>query len=183
MPIMDLERLNVMVVEDSLFLRTLIVSSLKLLGIGQVIPKEHGGEAIEMLKLVKADPMAAGVQNIDMVFTNWEMSPVDGLMLLRWVRRHKESPDRFVPVVMMSAYSDMERVTEARDMGASEFVHKPFTVNALAERLESIIDRPRQFVHTRTYFGPDRRRQQVFADFDDRRQLTDKSPGVEVIYG
>lgn len=179
----DLERLTVMVVEDSLFIRSLIVSSLKLLGVGQVIPKEHGGEAIELLKLISIDPMLAGVQGVDMVFSNWEMRPVDGMMLLRWIRRHKESPDRFVPFVMMTSYSDKERVSQARDMGVTEFVYKPFTVKALAERLSSIIERPRQFVHTRTYFGPDRRRQQLFFDYEERRELTDKSPGVEIIYG
>jgi CheY-like chemotaxis protein len=179
----DLERLTVMVVEDSLFIRSLIVSSLKLLGVGTVIPKEHGGEAIELLKLMSIDPMLAGVQNIDIVFSNWEMRPVDGMMLLRWIRRHKESPDRFVPFVMMTAYSDKERVAKARDMGVTEFVYKPFTVKALAERLSQIIERPRQFVHTRTYFGPDRRRQQLFFDYEERRELTDKSPGVEIIYG
>ncbi|MGF1606492.1 MAG: response regulator [Rhodothalassiaceae bacterium] len=180
---LDLERLTVMVVEDSMFVRSLIVSSLKLIGVGQVVAKEHGGEAIELMKLIAVDPMLAGVQGIDIIFSNWEMSPVDGMMLLRWIRRHKESPDRFIPFVMMTAYSDRERVTEARDMGVTEFTYKPFTVTALAERLISIIERPRQFVHTRTYFGPDRRRQQLFADFSERRKLTDKSPEVEVIYG
>lgn len=180
---LDLERLSVLVVDDSMFVRSLLVSSLKLLGVGSVIGREHGGDAIEFIKLVHHDPMAAGVQSIDIIVSNWEMSPVDGMMLLRWIRRHKDSPDRFVPFVMMTAYSDRERVEEARDMGVTEFSNKPFTVNALAERLTSIIERPRQFVHTQTYFGPDRRRQQLFADFDERRKLTDKSPGVEVIYG
>lgn len=179
----DLERLSVLVVDDSMFIRSLLVSSLKLLGIGQVIGREHGGDAIEFLKLVANDPMAAGVQSVDMVFANWEMSPVSGMMLLRWIRRHKDSPDRFIPFVMITAYSDKDRVEEARDMGVSEFANKPFTVNSLADRLMSVIERPRQFVHNHTYFGPDRRRQQLFADFNERRQLTDKSPGVEVIYG
>jgi hypothetical protein len=38
-------------------------------------------------------------------------------------------------------------------------------------------------VHTRDYFGPDRRRQNLPFDGKDRRSLTDKSPEVEIIHG
>ena len=179
----DFERLTVLLVEDSLFIRSLLTNSLKILGVGNVVVKEHGGDAIEFMKQVKEDPMKAGVMSVDMILSNWEMSPVNGMMLLRWIRRHKDSPDRFVPFIMVTAYSEPERITEARDMGVTEMLAKPFTVKAIGERLASIIERPRQFVHNKDYFGPDRRRQAVPVDFDDRRKLTDKSEGVEVVRG
>lgn len=179
----DFERLCVLLVEDSPFIRSLLISSLKILGVGTVVTREHGGEAIEFLQLVNADPMKAGVMSIDIVLSNWEMSPVNGMMLLRWMRRHKESPCRFAPFVMVTAYSDAKRVAEAREMGVTEFLGKPFTIASIADRLMSIIERPRQFVHTKDYFGPDRRRQRARFDGPDRRQLTDQSPEVEVIYG
>jgi CheY-like chemotaxis protein len=180
---LDLERLSVLVVEDSPFIRSLLINSLKILGVGKVTTKDHGGEAIEFIKLVKTDPMKAGVMGIDVILSNWDMSPVDGMMLLRWVRRHKDSPDRFVPFIMISAYSEPERVREAREMGVNEFLTKPFTVNAIAQRLATIIMKPRQFVHTKDYFGPDRRRSKMPFEGEDRRKLTDNSEEVEVIRG
>ena len=67
-------------------------------------------------------------------------------------------------------------------MGATEFVTKPFSVVTLAQRVQVVIERPRQFVHTGDYFGPDRRRRaEPFTN--ERRVLTDKSPGVEVVNG
>ena len=160
-----------------------MINSLKILGISTVIAKDHGGEAIEFMKLVHSDPMKAGVMGIDIVISNWQMSPVDGMMLLRWLRRHKDSPDRFVPFVMISGYSEKERVQEARDQGVTEFLSKPFTINHICDKLILIIERNRQFVHNHNYFGPDRRRQKISTGREDRRFLTEKSPSVELVFG
>lgn len=84
---------------------------------------------------------------------------------------------------MITGFSEPKRVQEARDMGVTEFLAKPFTIQAIGNKLISIIERQRQFVHTRSYFGPDRRRRQADIDFEDRRVLTDKSPGVEIVRG
>jgi CheY-like chemotaxis protein len=179
---LDLSRLSVLIVEDSSFLRSLLASCLNALGVTQIKVADHGGDAIDFLKLQKVDPMKAGILAVDLVISNWQMSPVDGMILLRWVRRHADSPNRFVPFIMVSGYSDAASVAEARDMGATEFVTKPFSVNTLAQRIQMVIERPRQFVHTSDYFGPDRRRRaEGFSN--ERRVLTDKSPGVEVVNG
>lgn len=179
----DFERLSILVAEDSLFIRSLLINSLRILGVGNVTAVEDGGEAIEFLKLVKTNPQKTGIQNVDLIMTNWQMSPVDGMMLLRWIRRHKDSPDRFIPVIMITAFSDQKRVHEARDLGVTEFLSKPFTIEAIGRKLIQMIEHPRQFVHTRDYFGPDRRRQKLPITREDRRKLTDKSPGVEIIHG
>lgn len=180
---LDFSRLSVLIVEDSPFIRSLLASSLKLLGVGQVSLAEDGGSAIDFLKKVHADPVRAGVMSIDLVLTNWDMSPVDGAMLLRWIRRHKESPDRFLPVLMITGYSDRERVMEARELGAHEVLTKPFSVKTLCEKITQVVLRNRQFVHTKSYFGPDRRRQAQFFSGSERRILTDKSPEVEIKVG
>lgn len=179
----DFERLSVLIVEDSLFIRSLLINSLRILGVGKVYAVDHGGEAIAFLQKVKTDPAAAGTQEVDVVMSNWQMSPVDGMMLLRWARRHKDSPDRFVPFIMITGYSEPKRVEEARALGVTEFLAKPFTITAIAGKLVSIIERQRQFVHTKDYFGPDRRRRTAEIGFPDRRTLTDKSPGVEIVRG
>lgn len=179
----DFDRLAVLLVEDSPFIRSLLINSLKILGVGTVITKDHGGQAISFLKLVKEDPMKAGVMSVDLVISNWMMSPIDGMMLLRWVRRHKDSPDRFIPFIMISGYSSKRRVNEAREMGVTEFLTKPFTIQSICDKLTLLIQHPRQYVHTKDYFGPDRRRQKVDFPDTERRVLTDKSDCVEIIRG
>ncbi len=180
---LDLSRVSCLVVEDSNFLRQLLMTCLNAMGVRQVKVAEHGGDAIEFLKLQKRDPMKAGVMSIDMIISNWQMSPVDGMILLRWVRRHPDSPSRFVPFVMLSGHSAPNKIIEARDAGATEFITKPFSVTMLAQKIVTIVERPRQFVHNSTYFGPDRRRRGESYSGQERRILTEKSPGVEVING
>lgn len=178
----NFERFSILVVEDNRYIQSLLTLSLKALGVGQIRAAPHGGEAIDILRLMASDPMKAGLMSVDLIMSNWQMSPVDGLMLLRWVRRHKESPDRFIPFIMVTGHADREKVQEARDLGVTEILAKPFSVQNVADRLLQTIDRPRQFVHTGNYFGPDRRRRkETFAD-EDRRKLTDKSEEVEVVY-
>jgi DNA-binding response OmpR family regulator len=59
---------------------------------------------------------------------------------------------------MLTAHSDKTRVEAARDAGASEFCAKPVTAAELLRKVGAVIDRPRPFVRTDSYFGPDRRR-------------------------
>jgi DNA-binding NtrC family response regulator len=58
----------------------------------------------------------------------------------------------------MTGYSQKKRVIAARDSGITEFLVKPFTAKALYQRIETMIEKPRLFVKSDSYFGPDRRR-------------------------
>ncbi len=176
---------RILVVDDSASIRQLIHSTLDIIGVGHVEVAAHGGEAVEVIKKsarpMTNRPMQSGGSSLDIVMTNMDMPTVDGMMLLRWIRRHEESPDRFMPVIMVSSYADPVKVREARDAGMTEFVAKPFTIASICSRLISAIERPRQFVQTSTYFGPDRRRRNLPYEGEDRRVLTDESPEVEII--
>ncbi|HYM33652.1 MAG TPA: response regulator [Candidatus Cybelea sp.] len=178
----NLDRLAILLVEDNSYIRSLLHTALKALGIGTVKTAKEGGEAIEFIKLVQSNPVKAGIMSIDMIISNWQMSPVDGSMFLRWVRRHKESTDRFVPFVMLTGYADEDKVAEARDLGVTEMLAKPFSVDTVANKVLQVIERPRQFVHTSNYFGPDRRRQVLPYHGDDRRKLKETDEAVEVVY-
>ncbi len=179
----DFDRLNVLLAEDSPFIRSLLINSLKVLGVGNVFAVEHGGDAINFMQRVKDEPMKVGVQQIDLIISNWDMSPIDGMMLLRWIRRHKDSPDRFVPFIMITSYTEPDRIVRAREMGVNDMLAKPFTIKNIGEKLVAVIERPRQFVHTKEFFGPDRRRRRLENPGPERRILTDKSEGVEIIRG
>ncbi|MRG72858.1 response regulator [Alphaproteobacteria bacterium HT1-32] len=164
-----LQNLTVLLVEDTWQIRNLLTSILTQLGFGKVIRASNGAEAIQLIKLMRDNPVKAGFSNIDLVLSDWVMDPVDGPMLLRWIRRHKESPDRFMPFVMISAYSDDARVEMARDLGVNEFLSKPFTVREVARHLEAVVRDGREFCRTSIYFGPNRRRKREAPDMGERR--------------
>jgi CheY-like chemotaxis protein len=109
-------------------------------------------------------------EDIDVVITEWNLEGRTGVDLLDHIRNLPESPNRQLPVVMLTANSDENFVLTARDHGVTEFLAKPFTAQKLFDRLVSVVARPRAFVDAESYFGPDRRRRQVDFDGPDRRQ-------------
>jgi CheY-like chemotaxis protein len=152
-----LDRLDMLVVEDSRFMRSVIATTLRTIGVGTVHTAADGAEAVRFLE-GRQPGRAPGAPPVDVVLTDLVMPELDGLVLLRWIRSAPRSPDKFLPVFILSGAADRHYVEQARDVGASDFIAKPFSVGILAARLLAGIARPRRFVLTRGYFGPDRRR-------------------------
>lgn len=98
------------------------------------------------------------VRNHDLVVADWMMKPMDGISFTRLVRNDPRSPNQFVPIVLVTGFSEKRRVIQARDAGVTEFLVKPYNARDLYRRISQIIERPRQFVRSEDFFGPDRRR-------------------------
>jgi DNA-binding response OmpR family regulator len=107
--------------------------------------------------------------NIDLIIADWVMEPTDGLHLVKWVRTSPDSPDNFLPIIMVTGHTEKARITTARDAGINEFMAKPVSAKALYRRMVSVIEHPRQFVRTKNYFGPERRRKVEKFSGEDRR--------------
>jgi len=137
-----LEKLKVLVVDDHRNMRDLMKFLLTGLGVGYVSTAPDSAAAFGEMRAFLPD----------IVFADWAMEP-------RLVRKASDSPDPFVPIVMMSGHTEYSRIIEARDAGITEFLAKPLSAIKVAQRIENIIHRPRPFVRTASYFGPDRRRQ------------------------
>ena len=179
----DFTRMSVLVVEDSQFMRSLMVQVLKAMGVDRITVAENGEQAIALLTPVPGMKSAEmiGRTGIDLILCDWFMPTVDGGMFLRWVRRAELSPDRFLPVIMVSAAADRAVVEEARDAGMDEFLAKPFSATALANRITQAIEFPRPFVYCPTYFGPERRRRKQDAPGGNERRVTPENE-IETVY-
>jgi DNA-binding response OmpR family regulator len=118
------------------------------------------------------------------VITDQVMEPISGVEFIYLLRTSKDSPDRFVPVIMVTGASDVGTVNGARDAGVTEFMTKPISARGLYARILEVINSPRAFIRTKTYFGPDRRRREEPYDGDERRKMDpdeQSSSDVEVI--
>lgn len=104
---------------------------------------------------------------INVLFLDWS-GDTDAVGFLHELR-HPDNPERFVPVVVMTAYCGAEDVTQMRDVGATEFVLRPFSQEVVASRLRSIVKAPRLFIQGGDFFGPDRRRRRVDWRTSERR--------------
>jgi DNA-binding response OmpR family regulator len=99
------------------------------------------------------------------------------------VRNAPDSRNPYLPIIMMTGHSERYRVMEARDAGVTEFVAKPLTAKSVLERIQAVIYRPRPFVRTADYFGPDRRRKDDPNYDGPRRRAADKAGGAPLRIG
>lgn len=144
----DFRELRVLIIDDSRHMRLIIKSILLALGCKHI--KEAGDGAVAFKEM----------QNFpcDLIIVDWYMEPLDGLDFVRLVRTAKDSRNPYVPIIMLSGFTEYRRVAEARDAGVNEFLAKPVSVESLGNRIKSLINNPRPFIRTKNYFGPCRRR-------------------------
>ncbi|MFN3827964.1 MAG: PleD family two-component system response regulator [Micavibrio sp.] len=141
-------KVSILVVDDMKPMVTLVSSLLKVFGFTSIYTAYDAEDAFEQFCRYKPD----------IILTDWLMQPYDGLELIRRIRKDPRSPNKFIPVIMMTGYSHRIRVEQARDVGVTEFLVKPFNAKDLYARIEQLIEKPRQFVDADEFFGPDRRR-------------------------
>ena len=147
---LNIERINFLVVDDNRHMRSLVKTILHALGSKNISEAEDGADAFREMRTFPAD----------IIICDWNMEPLDGLDFVRLIRTGGDSPNPFVPVIMLTGHTEMNRVAEARDAGVNEFLAKPISAKALYSRIREVIQKPRPFVRTRMFFGPDRRRRQ-----------------------
>jgi CheY-like chemotaxis protein len=158
-----LAKVKVLIVDDVAFIRDLLRTLLGAVGVREFAMAEDGGQGLATVYS----------WNPDVIFADWAMSPVDGLEFVHSIRTGGLAPNPFVPVILLTAHTERERVMQARDAGITEFLAKPFTAEAVVSRLKAAINQPRDFVRTPVYFGPDRRRRAAAID-EERRSASAK---------
>jgi CheY-like chemotaxis protein len=165
--LLDLSALRFLTVDDSAEMRSLITNMLFSLGAHNFLDASDGAEALEIM----------GVNHIDVVLTDWMMSPIDGIEFTRHVRTAPDSRFQTIPIIMISGYTETRHVAEARNAGVTEFLAKPVSPIALYQRIEEVILRPRQFIRTKSFTGPDRHRHDDGSYFGPLRRDDDEDTG------
>lgn len=161
----SLSALHVLLVDDNQHMRTIASAVLKSAGVGTVREAGDGGAALEILREYP----------IDLAIVDFNMFPLDGVEFTRLVRNSPDSPNPYLPIIMMTGHSAKRRVYEARDAGVTEFIVKPITAKAVLDRIQAVIFHARPFVRTEGYFGPDRRRVQKPDYKGPRRRASDQA--------
>ncbi|HTO39429.1 MAG TPA: response regulator [Rhizomicrobium sp.] len=142
------DRLRLLVVDDNVHMRKLVVTILQAFGATQIFEAADGEGAWSIAR--EANP--------DVIFLDWMLDGMSGLDLARLIRTSPSTPNPFVPIIMLTGYSQLDHVIKARDAGVNEFLAKPVSVKAILSRLIAVIEYPRPYVRTKVYFGPCRRR-------------------------
>ncbi len=144
------DNVRVLVVEDNRHMARLVRTLMSSIGLRNVTIAHDGAEAFEALMS----------NYYDLLITDLAMEPIDGLEMTKMIRNSSDSPNPTIPIIMMTGHSERHLVEEARDVGTTEFLCKPLTAQNLYKRIIAVIESPRFFVRTGSFFGPDRRRRQ-----------------------
>ncbi|MCX7175124.1 MAG: sigma-54 dependent transcriptional regulator [Proteobacteria bacterium] len=116
------DHLNILVVEDDDALRDALLITLETAG--HIAEGAAGGpQALELLK--------RHAYTYNMVVTDLRMAPMDGLELLREIRTRFPG----MPVLLMTAFGDVDKAVAAMRGGACDFMLKPFEPKALLDQI------------------------------------------------
>jgi DNA-binding response OmpR family regulator len=145
---MALEGVSTLVLDDNAHMRGLIRVILASFGVRRI---EEAADCNEAFSIMRGG-------GIDLAFVDFKLGGIDGLDFCRRIRSEPDGPDIYLPIIMITAYSERSRVLDAINAGVDEFLVKPIRPVDVANRVNAVIERRRPFVKSDGYFGPDRRR-------------------------
>lgn len=160
----DFESIKILVVDDSRPMRSLISSFLIGFGVRDIYEAADADDGFQRLEEVLPD----------IVITDWRMPPTDGIQLVERIRTDLKSPNPYLPIIMLTGFTELHRVKQARDAGVTAFLAKPVSAAALYKRLCNVIDDQRPFIRVGGFFGPDRRVQRREERYDGVERRRDK---------
>ena len=123
------KNMKILIVDDFSTMRRIIKNLLRDLGFSNTHEADDCVTALPMLK--------SG--DFQFLVTDWNMPGMTGIDLLKAVRADEKL--RTLPVLMVTAEAKRDQIIEAAQAGVNGYVVKPFTAQALKEKIEKIFDR------------------------------------------
>lgn len=145
---LTIQEIKVLIIDDDRHMRMLMRNVVFGLGVRDVEEARDGETGL--VSMAEFSP--------DLVLCDLKMEPMGGMEFVHQVRNDPENPHRLVPIIMVTAYADLETISGARDTGVNEFMAKPISASALEKRIRYVLEDPRAFVEAEQFAGPDRRR-------------------------
>jgi two-component system phosphate regulon response regulator PhoB len=119
---------KVLVVEDEEAISHLLAYNLEREGF-RVATAPDGEEAL--IKVEESRP--------DLVLLDWMLPSVSGIELCRQLRTRNET--REIPIIMLTARGEEEDRVRGLDVGADDYVTKPFSMSELVARMKAVLRR------------------------------------------
>jgi two-component system chemotaxis response regulator CheY len=116
-----------LVVDDSKAVRMILGKTLRDLGF-EVREAANGREALDVIEIEKTA--------VSLVLADWNMPELNGMELLKTLRRMPEMAS--LVVVMVTTETEVGQMTAALEAGANEYIMKPFTRDILVEKLQLV---------------------------------------------
>lgn len=155
---------HILIYDEDVFMAKLLESMLDSFGVLRITTVHTMEEAKILLSKI----------SFSTVFMDWQGYKNPSLEFLSFIRLHGESPNPRIPVIIVTAHTDLKRVLHARDKGATEILAKPISPAHVFDKLYSAIFSERMFVDLEEYVGPDRRRiiENDYQGYDRRKDMS-----------
>ena len=115
-----------LVIDDSRSIRAFLTRILSSIGFAVVLA-EDGLQGLEQLR---------ASWPVDLALVDWNMPNMNGLEFLEEVRGSAQYAT--MKILMATSETDMQRIQDALDAGADDYVMKPFTKDILVAKLKMI---------------------------------------------
>lgn len=142
------DELSILIADSNANMRQIVRATLRSFGVRNIEEAEDGASCLEIFQ--NSCP--------DVLITDIKLPIIDGLEVVRLIRTPDTSISPFIPIIILTADTEKRHVIAARDAGVTEFLCKPVSPRSLYLRIKSVVETPREFVRTKQFFGPDRRR-------------------------
>jgi DNA-binding response OmpR family regulator len=130
-------------------MRVLVVEDDPLVGDGIRRALNGGGFAADLVSSAEAAKSALDTESFDMVIADIGLPRQDGLQLVRSLR----SRGQVIPILILTARDGLEDRVTALDLGADDYLTKPFQVPELLARCRALIRRSNSVANPRITFG------------------------------
>lgn len=124
------KRMKILVVDDFASMRQVVKKTLLSMGFSNICEAAGGADA--MRKIEEGEP-------IGLIISDWNMPNITGLDLLNFVRSSEDNAK--IPFLMITAEGNPENIIQAAKAGVSQYIVKPFTAEALQQKLEGVFSK------------------------------------------
>lgn len=118
---------TILCMDNSITIRKIVQDCVEDLGY-HFIGAEHGEEGLGMIE---------DIHNLGMIILDWNMPVMSGRETLRRLREHEKTANTLILVLIKIENKD--QVMEAIDLGATNYMLKPFRVNGLQDKIEEVM--------------------------------------------
>lgn len=122
-------KLSLLVIDDHRTMLQIIKTLLQQIGFVHIDIAPDGAKGLSLLESKK----------YDLVISDWNMPVMDGLELLKYVRKSAKPQVKAVPFILLTAESKTENIIAAKQAGVNNYIIKPLTQAVLKQKIDTTL--------------------------------------------
>ena len=140
----DISGCKIVILEDSPFMAGLLANLLQSFDALNLKITDNLTEFQDML--VNFGP--------DLILSDWELKGFGGADIVQLVRENNNIGNRCTPIIVITGYTERERITKMLALGVDDVIVKPISGEQLFGRICNLIQNPKEYVEGPKYLGP-----------------------------